>query len=552
MTELTLRPYQLESIEAVEQAWMRGVQRPAIVLPTGAGKTVVFSRIASRWVEANRMSAKQRVLVLAHREELIEQAAAKIRLMAPHLRVGIVKADRDNCTAEVIVASVPTLRNIKRRNRIVHVGLLVVDECHHGVAQTYRLIMEHYGCFNEGGARALGVTATMSRTDEMALGDVWQEVVYVKDVAEMVAGGYLVRPRGKLLKVDDLDLAKVRKTAGDFADGALGTALENSLAPRAVASGYLEHAADRQGILFAPTVHCAGVYGEALADQGFKSELVHGALASGARRDALERFRQGDTQILVNCMVLTEGTDLPMASAIVVGRPTKSQGLFVQMVGRGLRLWPGKEDALVLIVAGKAVKHSLSTPVELFGETLDELETEEREAIEAVELDPLDETLIEAPGKSEPELPEFADGNVISVDVDLFRRSKSAWQQTERGIWFLPAGPGWFIVIRPQGNGMWGVVRCEQTGRRSQWVIDDAPDMAYAMAFAEANVSKDEKAFDKAWARWKQQSPTKAMLAEAHELGIAVMSYSIAGELNKMILKARASRRIDPWVPTWR
>lgn len=530
---------------------MRGVQRPAVVLPTGAGKTVVFSDIAERWVSANRMSAKQRVLVLAHREELIEQAAGKLRTMAPHLRVGVVKAERDNCTADVIVASVQTLRNEKRRNRIVHVGLVIVDECHHGVADTYRLILEHYGCFNEHGARALGVTATMTRSDELALGDVWQEVVYVKDIQEMVESGYLVRPRGKLLKVDDLDLSKVRKQAGDFSDGALGKALEDSLAPRAVAAGYREHAADRQGILFAPTVHCAEVYGEALADEGFKAEIVHGKMPAVARRDALDRFRRGDTQILSNCMVLTEGTDLPMASAIVVGRPTKSAGLFVQMVGRGLRLWPGKDDALVLVVAGKAVKHSLTTPVELFGEALDDLETEELEREQAEELDPLEGIELEVEPKGKPELPEFADGKVISEEIDLFRRSKSAWMQTQGGVWFLPAGHR-FIVIRPQGDGRWGVVWCEQRGLNSGWVAQDVADMAYAMAFAEANVSKDEKNWDRAWSRWKRQSPTPQMQADAQALGVIYGSDVLAGELNQRILKAVATQRIDPWMPTWR
>lgn len=531
---------------------MRGVQRPAIVLPTGAGKTVVFSEIAERWVSANRMSAKQRVLVLAHREELIDQARDKITTLAPHLRVGVVKAERDNCTADVVVASVQTLRNEKRRNKIVHVGLIVVDECHHGVADTYRLIMEHYGCFSEYGARALGVTATMSRSDDLALGDVWQEVVYVKDIAEMVDGGYLVRPRGRLLKVDDLDLAKVRKTAGDFADGALGKALEESLAPRAVAAGYREHSADRQGILFAPTVHCAEVYGAALAEEGFKADIVHGAMPSAARRDALERFRQGDTQILSNCMVLTEGTDLPMASTIVIGRPTKSAGLFVQMSGRGLRLWPGKDDCLILIVAGKAVKHSLMTPVELFGEQLEALDQEEFEQeILAETLDLLEGMELEDAPKGKPELPEFADGNVVSIEIDLFRRSKSAWMQTRGGVWFLPAGDR-FIVIRPQGDGRWGVVWCEQQGRTSGWVAQDVADMAYAMAFAEANVSKDEKNWDRAWSRWKRQSPTPQMQADADALGVIYGADVHAGELNSRILLARATRRIDPWMPTWR
>ena len=345
-TALQLRPYQVEARDAVEAAWTAGVQRPAFVLPTGAGKTPVIADLAARWVARYRMSAKQRVLVLAHREELIEQCAAKIRTMAPHLRVGIVKADRDNCTADVVVASVQTLRGERRRARVVHVGLVIIDECHRATADTYRIIMDHYGCFSEYGARLVGCTATLSRSDGAALGEIWQDVVYVKGIAEMVREGYLVRPRGMRVQVSDLDLGRVRKSRGDYDGAALGRALEGSLAPARVAQAYQEHSASRQGILFAPTVSCAEVYGSALADAGLKSQLVHGEMPSGERRDALERFRQGDVQILANCMLLTEGTDLPMASTIVVGRPTKSQGLYTQMVGRGLRLWPGKSDAL--------------------------------------------------------------------------------------------------------------------------------------------------------------------------------------------------------------
>lgn len=533
---------------------MAGTQRPVVVLPTGAGKTVILSDLAERWAERHRMSAKQRVLVLAHREELIEQAAAKVRTMAPHLRVGIVKADRDNCTADVIVASVQTLRQERRRHRVVHVGLVVVDECHHAVADTYRIIMEHYGCFNAEGARAVGFTATLSRADGMALGDIWQDVVYTKGIAEMVREGYLVRPRGVRVAVSDLDLGRVRKSRGDYDGAALGKALEGSMAPARVAEAYQEHSGGRQGILFAPTVSCAQVYGAALADAGLKSELVHGMMPLGARRDALERFRQGDVQILANCMVLTEGTDLPMASTIVIGRPTKSQGLYTQMIGRGLRLWPGKSDALVLDVVGASARNALMTPVELFGEALAPIEepqqAQELEKLEEIELDTGEEIVTRT---SEEQL--FVDGHMTAVEIDLFHGSKSAWCRTYGGINFLPAGDR-FIVLKPQDNGLWGVVWCHkyQIGpAASGWVAQDVADMGYAMAFAEANVSPSESmiaAKDRAW-RAKEVSDRQRGLARRY--GLVLTDGMLQGEASQLITTAIGSARIDPYLrPRWR
>jgi len=549
---LALRPYQVDARDAIESAWMAGTQRPVVVLPTGAGKTVILSELAQRWVERHRLSAKQRVLILAHRDELIEQAAAKVRTMAPHLRVGIVKAERDNCTADVIVGSVQTLRQERRRHRIVHVGLVIVDECHHATADTYRIIMEHYGCFNAEGARAVGFTATLSRADGMALGEIWQDVVYTKGIAEMVREGYLVRPRGIRVQVSDLDLGRVRRSRGDYDGAALGKALEGSLAPEKVAIAYQEHASGRQGLLFAPTVSCAEVYGAALADAGLKSTLIHGMMPIGARRDALERFRQGDVQILSNCMVLTEGTDLPMVCTIVVAPPTKSQGLYTQMIGRGLRLWPGKIDALVLDVVGASARNALVTPVELFGESLapimqDQPAEQEIEALEEIELYTGEEVVTRT---SEERL--FIDGHMTAVEIDLFHNSRSAWRRTYGGIHFLPAGDR-LIVLKPQDNGLWGVVWCHKYQRLSGWVAQDVADMGYAMAFAEANVSSSEQltaARDRAW-RVKPISEKQKGLARRY--GITPSDAMRSGELSELLDMAIGSARIDPYLkPNWR
>src|SRR5688572_930526 len=180
---IVLRNYQTAAVAAVEQGWASGIRRPAVVLPTGAGKTVVFAALIERFLKTHG----GRVLVLAHRDELVNSAVAKIRSVAPNLRVGIVKGAQDEVRAEVVVASVPTVRAPGRRARLRDVRLIVVDECHHAPAESYLVILRHFGAMPvEGepedtnlrrGALAVGVTATMIRSDKLALGDVWQDVV---------------------------------------------------------------------------------------------------------------------------------------------------------------------------------------------------------------------------------------------------------------------------------------------------------------------------------------------------------------------------------------
>ncbi|MFD7078450.1 DEAD/DEAH box helicase, partial [Nocardioides sp. NPDC059952] len=306
----TPRPYQVDAIEALRKGWAAGTNRLAVVLPTGAGKTVVFSHLAHLMLDTLNGG---RVLVIAHREELIEQAAAKLLAVDPMLRVGIVKAQRDDhADADVIVASVQTLAVAKRREAIRDIGLVIVDECHHAAARTYMEVLEHFGAWR--GVPVAGFTATMTRTDG-GLAEVWEDVVFRLDILDMIGDGYLCDVRGKRITVDSLDLDKVRTRGGDLVDGQLGKALEDSGALDAIAKAYVDHA--------------------------------------------------GDVQVLTNCMVLTEGFDAPHTSCAVIARPTKSPGLYVQMAGRALRPAPGKRDALLLDVMGASTRHKLASMVDL-------------------------------------------------------------------------------------------------------------------------------------------------------------------------------------------
>ena len=362
MSAFTLRPYQSEALAALEAAWDEGINRPAIVLPTGAGKTVCFSGLIERRIEKLRAEGK-RVLVLAHREELLEQAEAKIKAMVPGIWTCILKGSRGQKKhqfADVIVASVQTLARPKRREALDRIGMVIVDECHRYASRTYREVLEHYGCMDERQTPTVGFTATLTRMDG-GLPDVWQSVAYQKKIHWMIKEGFLVAPVAKSIEVPGLNLATTRVTGGDLNTGDLAAALDDSEAFTAIAETWCAEASERPTIVFMPNVETAEKMRDAFRMVcGATAEVITGNTATTDRKAAYGRFSTGETQVLVSCMVLTEGFDAPQTSCVVIGRPTLNPGLYIQMVGRGLRLHPGKDDCLVLDIAGASLKHNLA------------------------------------------------------------------------------------------------------------------------------------------------------------------------------------------------
>jgi superfamily II DNA or RNA helicase len=555
MTLLRMRDYQVECVEAVERAWQGGMRRPGVVLPTGAGKTVVFSHVIDRWRLRNH---GRRALVVAHRTELIEQAAAKLRSVMPHTRIGIVKANRNDTLYPVVVASVQTLAQERRRRQLLDVGLVVIDEAHHGAARTYVDVLTHYGALGQQDGQdavALGVTATMVRGDDKALGEIWQDVVYSRSIAEMISGGWLVRPRGLFVRVDDLDLGGVRKSRGDYSEAALGAALEDSLAPEAVAKAMVEHGRQDDGtcrptLLFAPLVRTAELFRDALRDAGFTAEMLSGETPTDERARVLEAFRRREVQIICNAMLFTEGTDLPLVSCIVIARPTLNPGLYVQMVGRGLRPDIGKDDALVLDVVGASRKHRLAAPVDLFGtesaegseddQDLDDLlEAEEQEIKEqgSIALEDLE--------------PSWRNGPIVAEHVDLFHGSDSVWLRTAAGVWFLAPG-GRYVAIVPGRQGGYDVISMHQTRQGdSRWVVQAVESLSYAMAWAEDDVTAPERSQVTREQSWRATTPSWNDRQRAKRMGVVLERGMTAGELRSRCMVVAATQRIDSRLPDY-
>jgi ATP-dependent helicase IRC3 len=344
MPENTLRTYQHEAVQAVIAARKRGVRRMVVSLPTGAGKTVIFAELA-------RLARKD-VLVLAHREELLEQARARLQAaLGPTRLVGIERADqRAPEDARVIVCSIRSLHE-ERLQRVIRgrdYALVLYDECHHAVAEDNKRVLAGLGCFDTGwSGTLLGLTATVNRADGQGLHSVFQEVVYSRNLADLMKEGWLVPLRG-LRIATTADLTALSESGQDFDEEALACVVDIEERNALVARSIQEFARDRRTLAFCVTVGHARNLAKALNRIGVSAGIVYGEMARDARRDALEQFRKGNTRVLTNVGVLTEGFDDPEVSAIAMARPTRSEGLYAQCVGRGTRLYPGKKDCLVL------------------------------------------------------------------------------------------------------------------------------------------------------------------------------------------------------------
>lgn len=353
---MELRPYQQEARLAVEREWDQGRLRTLLVLPTGTGKTVVFSKIVE-----DRVRAGDRCLILAHRGELLEQAADKLRA-ATGLAAATEQAEQTclGSWARVAVGSVQSLMQARRLARFdtCYFSTIVVDEAHHILSDSYRRVLAHFP-----DARVLGVTATPDRGDMRNLGEFFQSLAYEYTLPQAIREGYLCPIRALTIPLK-LDLSAVAVTAGDFQASGLGTALDPYLDQ--IAAAMAGHCRGRKTVVFLPLIATAEKFRDILNGHGFRAAMVSGQ--SRDRREVLEDFAAGQYDVLCNSMLLTEGWDCPAVDCVVVLRPTKVRSLYCQMVGRGTRLAPGKDHLLLLDFLWHTERHELCHPAALICE----------------------------------------------------------------------------------------------------------------------------------------------------------------------------------------
>ncbi|MYY90191.1 DEAD/DEAH box helicase [Ligilactobacillus salivarius] len=350
---MELRPYQETARQKVQEEWKEGKKRTLLVLPTGTGKTIVFSKIIE-----DRVRKGERVLVIAHRGELLEQASDKL-YKSTGLKTATEKAEQTSLGSfyRVVVGSVQTLQREKRLNQFPpeYFDTIVIDEAHHAISDGYQRVLQHFE-----DANVLGVTATPDRGDMRNLGSYFESLAYEYSLPEAIKSGYLSPIKALTIPLK-LDLSNVKQQAGDFSTKDLGTALDPYL--EQIAEEMKKQCFNRKTVVFLPLVKTSQKFRDILNKHGFKAAEVNGE--STDREQVLKDYEEGKYNVLCNSMLLTEGWDCPSVDCVIVLRPTKVRALYSQMVGRGTRLAPGKKELLLLDFLWHTERHELCHPANL-------------------------------------------------------------------------------------------------------------------------------------------------------------------------------------------
>lgn len=353
---MELRPYQAEAKAAVFEQWDKGAFKTLLVLPTGCGKTIVFAKVAEDCVRQG-----YRVLILAHRGELLEQAADKIK-KSTNLGCATEKAEQ-TCLGSWFRITVGSVQSMQREKRLSqfsedYFNVIIIDEAHHCISDGYQKVLQHFPS-----AKVLGVTATPDRGDMRNLGEFFESLAYEYTLPKAIREGYLSPIKAMTIPLQ-LDLSGVSIQSGDFKAGDIATALDPYL--HQIADEMMKYCRDRKTVVFLPLVKTSQKFKEILNEKGFKAAEVNGE--SKDRAEVLEAFDKGEYNVLCNSMLLTEGWDCPSVDCVIVLRPTKVRSLYSQMVGRGTRLCEGKSHLLLLDFLWHTERHELCHPADLICE----------------------------------------------------------------------------------------------------------------------------------------------------------------------------------------
>ena len=527
---IALRDYQQDTLTEVQRARQEGLTRLLAVLPTGCGKTIIFSELARRM--------RRKALILAHRDELIRQAADKVRMVWPDAVVGMVKGrDNDYRHKNVVCASVQTLSREKRLRQIIceDFGLLVVDEAHHSLARTYRDIIDHLG-FGENNPNRLlfGCTATAFRMDGQGLGHVYQKIVYSASILTMIRAGYLSDIRGYRAQTDT-DLSGVGTRNGDYIESQLAKAVNTDKRNKLVVDSYFNYAYGRKAIAFCANVQHAEDLAEMFRENGLTAKALSGSTPDEERQEALKDFSQGEIQLLTNCNLFTEGFDEPSIGCILMCRPTRSSTLYTQCIGRGTRRHPGKADCIVIDFCDN--RHDICSLPQLLG--FDDINLNDGksviETLTCKEQEELDKQQEETEAEDKPEEETGAQsqdegkgkpGEQLSLDLppvsikefDLLNKSAFRWifdgQQ-----WRLPVAPAVYAILIPQGEGKFHALLMKKDEKPT--LLHPTPlDLGYGQGICEDFARRNGRAFSRKDSPWRQQPATDKQVDLLRRLGI--------------------------------
>lgn len=426
--EIALRDYQHSALIAVIKEFEAGVRRQLIVIPTGGGKTIVMAAVAKYF--------NKTALLIAHRDELLQHALKDFQVYWPDADIGFFKAETKDLNHQIILGSTQTCCIPKNLTQLKEKGfdILMIDETHHASAETYQRIIRELDFVSGTKKLLIGVTATPMRSDKKEIGNFFDKIVYSKTATDLINAGYLSPVSGRRI-LTSFNLNGVRTHMGDFAVGELASVVNTKERNKFVVDKFKEHALSRKALVFCVDVkHCYDL-ASAFNAQGIVAEAVWGKMDKNKRKLILSKFSKGKIQVISSCGILTEGFDEPSIQAIVMARPTKSKGLYIQMAGRGLRKHPGKEDCLVLDFTDRY--HNLNTVINLRKAIPEAKYIEEGEPHKIIDRKPKVKTLRDIDRKFD----------ILGTQTNL------AWIDINDGEFSLADDNNNEIVVRPQGNG---------------------------------------------------------------------------------------------------
>jgi len=536
---ISLRPYQKEALDAILENDAKGISKQLVVLPTGAGKTILFSQLPI--IRPNTIP----MLVLAHRAELLEQAKEKILASNPHLTVEIEQADRKAGHADVVVASVATLgRN--NTPRILeypkdYFKAIIIDEAHHAAAQSYRRVIDYFNS-----PYILGVTATPQRSDSTRLTDVFQEIVYYKSIQDLIEDGWLSPLVGYRVKTKT-DITKVEIQHGEYNQSQLEDEINNPERNACIVASYNNLANATKAIVFAAGVDHAQSLFSAFGKNGTSVRIILGTTPPEERAQILSDFKSGEVMVLINVGVLTEGFDEPSLQTIIIAKPTRSTLLYTQIVGRGTRLFEGKPHCTIIDITDTTVgKKPMGLPT-LLGLPAD--------------FDLQGQSLTEVAKKFE-ELENFCPGEAVRVlkpeDIDLaYTRinlfmppppnpvvqeySKLVWAEIAENKFYLGINSFESMHIHCDALGRWVTELHSRSGQKIQ-VKELGKTMNIRESFARTdkwiqnNRSLAMKLLD-ASESWRADGPSDAQKRMLKRIGVPLTADLTKGMASQIISK---------------
>ena len=564
MTKIKLYEHQKEAVRAISDQFADGSRRTLAVLATGSGKTIIYLHLADLW-----MRTKARILILAHRRELIHQPLDRAEEFYPGLaaKMGVVMAGSDEPTAQVVIATIQTVsRDSGRLEALGKFDYVILDECHHGTAKSYMKLVEHFP-----DARWLGLTATPFRTDGDSLAEVFDSVAYRFPITTAIDRGTLVPfdAYGFSLpvSVEDLGETKYGWKAED-----LGNLLSAANALEVVYEKWEEYCNGRSTICFTSSVAQAHATAEYFRGRGVSAEAVDGTTPKRVRDKVLRRFRSGNVQLVANCQVWTEGVDVPEASAALMVCPTKSDLAYVQKLGRVLRTFKGKENAIILDFAPLEDRNVI-----MAGDILGVPRRVKREADKAER----GGLLVGVSRVDDHGLPSSVDPAVVVVEaLKYLRKGHLAWTLQDYTTVATISEARMLVIELPdvvriskaeelRKNGEWGDDRerlyqhllqhrlwnCGKVGRTWKATLcGEYPTVEETIKAGEEIIGNDYRPYlAKKRGAWRRRPISKPQEKYMHRLGIKVPEACNCGQAAQLISFALADKAVEkarPFVET--